>query len=358
MVMILQKMILIVLFVAPTLAEASKLLIDQNGREVNIPEQVDKVVSLTIPGASMLVTLDQGTDRLVGINPISKQETTYGLLAKLFPSYASIPANMAGEGFAPNVEAIVRVNPDLVLQWGDQGEAILKPLEAMGLNVLTFRYGQTDYAATWLRLIGDATGREHRSTSLASWILSEQEKIKMTLASYPELHKPKILYIHRYQGGIMVGGKGSNMGYDIELVGGINVAGNTKGLSFVSKEQIVAWNPDFILLSSGDPGLKASTLLNDPILADINAVQKNQVYKFPRGGFRWDPPSQETPLSWRWLSGLVHPSIFPLTDFRQYVVSAYDDLYGQKISDDDVDHILNMSVNGTSSGYDALRRME
>lgn len=345
----------LMLFSAVTHAADSKTMLDQNGRTVVVPEKVDRIVSLVIPGASMVLTLDQNTDRLVGINPASKQEITLGLLSKFFPKYAEIPANMAGEGFAPNVEAIMRTNPDLVLQWGDKGEAIIKPMETMGLTVLTLKYGQTDYVATWLRLIGDVSGKSVRGHKLADWIMAEQTEMQQKLAGISNVQKPKVLYIHRYQGGILVGGQGSNMGYDINLAGGINVAQAAKGLAATSKEQIAAWNPDVVLLSSGEPSLLAQVLMDDPILSGIAAVKAGKVYKMPRGGFRWDPPSQETPLAWRWLAGLLHPNVYPLTDMRQCISTTYHDLYAQSVSESDIDHILNMNANGQRAGYAALK---
>ncbi len=333
----------------------SVTLKDQNGRTVKVPATVQRVVSLVIPGASMVMTLDRSTERLVGINPAAREDMQQGLLGTFFPAAPQIAANMAGEGFAPNIEALMNAKPDVVLQWGDRGASIVRPMEQMGLNVLTLKYGQTDYVTQWFRLIGQATGRQERGNRLAAWIEQEQQNLQTQVAAITPSQRPKVLFLYRYHGGVQVAGIGTNMDHDIRLAGGINVAGAVKGNASVTKEQIVAWNPDIILLTNLDSHLVPKDLYNDPILSATTAVQTQRLYKMPRGGFRWDPPSQETPLAWRWLAGLLHPQRFALQGFREQVRQTYQDLYGATVSEADLDRVLQMPLNQSSRGYEVLQ---
>ncbi len=333
----------------------NRTLTDQNGRNLSVPEKVDRIASLVIPGASMVLTLDRGSDRLVGIHPTVRDDIKHGLLADLFPAIRDVPANMAGDGFAPNTEALLNARPDLVLQWGDKGENIIRPIETMGLTVLTLKYGQTDYVATWLRLIGQASGRAERAEALASWIERERDALRAQFAALPENERPRVLYLYRYHGGLQVAGAGTNMDFDIQLAGGVNVAAKTRGNAAVSREQIIAWNPDVILLSNFDAQLTPDDLRKDPILSATRAVRDNRLYKLPRGVFRWDPPSQETPLAWRWLAGMLHPRLYPLNGFRAQLRDTYTELYGQPASEADIDRILHVALNASSSGYAALQ---
>lgn len=337
-------------FGLPALAQNATLT-DQNGRTFKVPPKTERIASLVIPGASMVLTLDQSTQRLVGIHPSARSDITHGLLGQLFPAAERIPANMSGEGFAPNIEALMNARPDVVLQWGDRGDTILKPLDNIGLNVLTLKYGQTDYVATWLRLIGQATGKGERGEKLARWIEDEQRSIQQQVATIPMEKRPKVLFLYHFHGGIQVAGSGTNMDTDIRLVGGINVGASTKGQAVVSKEQIVAWDPDVILLTNFDPQLTADDLRKDPLLSGVKAVKANRLYRVPRGGFRWDPPSQETPLAWRWQAGLLHPTVFPLKDFRQRIRDTYRGLYAASVTEADIDKVLHLSLNRGTPGY-------
>lgn len=329
---------------------------DQTGRTVRIPPKVERVASLVIPGASMQITLDRAPDRLVGMHPSARQDMGNGLLERFFPALRDVPANLAGEGFAPNVEALVRTRPDIVIQWGDRHAGIVRPMERAGLNVLTLRYGKTDYVTTWLRMMGTATGRAARGERLARWIETERDTMRHALRDLPAGQRPRVLFLTRYHGGLQVAGQGMNFGDDIGLAGGINVAGGTVGSAPVSREQIAAWAPDVILLGNADPRMVPDDIRRDPLLAATPAVRRGRVYKSPRGGFRWDPPSQETPLNWRWLGALLHPERFTAQDLRQRMPATFLDLYGKTISEADIDAILRMDLNGRSAGYQRFAR--
>ena len=45
----------------------------------------------------------------------------------------------------------------------------------------------------------------------------------------------------------------------------------------------------------------------DPVWQDVSAVRSRRVYKVPLGGYRWDPPGQESPLMWHWLTDIAFP---------------------------------------------------
>ena len=75
-------------------------------------------------------------------------------------------------------------------------------------------------------------------------------------------------------------------------------------------EQVLTWNPQVILLGNFDAAMP-SDIYGDPRWQSVEAVKARRVYKFPLGGYRWDPPSQESALGWIWLAGLLHPEREP-----------------------------------------------
>ncbi|MGO7165380.1 hypothetical protein ACCS78_41040, partial [Rhizobium johnstonii] len=58
-------------------------------------------------------------------------------------------------------------------------------------------------------------------------------------------------------------------------------------------------------LNAFEAKLNVDWVYNDPILSLTNAAKSKRVYKMPLGGYRWDPPSQESPLSWMWTANLL-----------------------------------------------------
>lgn len=333
-------------------AQAATPVVDQNGRTVKIPDRVERVATLVIPAASMAIAVDRGAARLVGINPAARQEIATGFLGQIFPAAKGIRADMAGESFVPNVEAILATRPDLVVQWGDKGSAIVDPIARVGLPVLTLRYGDSELAAEWLRLLGlGLTGREARGRELAERFLAVRDEIARASAAIPAGRKPKVVYLYRAQGnGFQVAGAKTSMDSDIRLAGGINVAAGLPGFAPVGAEQLLAWAPDVVLLNNFEKDARPAALFANPLLAGLPAVRQQRVYVYPQGGFRWDPPSQESPLAWRWLQTLFHPDR-PAPALRQEMTAAYRELYGHAASAADLDAVLRMADNAGSRHY-------
>jgi len=333
-------------------AHAAVTITDQNGRLVKIPDRVERVSTLVIPAASMTIAVDQGPARLVGINPASRQEIAEGFLGQIFPAAKRIRTDMAGESFVPNVEAILATRPDLVIQWGDRGSAIVDPIAKVGLPVLTLRYGDSELAAEWLRLLGiGLTGRAARGQELATRFLEMRDEIAKISAAIPAARKPKVVYLYRVQGnGFQVAGDKTSMNSDIRLAGGINVAAGVPGFAPVGAEQLLAWAPDVVLLNNFEKAARPAALFSNPLLAGLPAIKQKRVYVYPQGGFRWDPPSQESPLAWRWLQTLFHPDLLG-PSLRREMVAAYRTLYDYETSPADLDAVLRMADNADSRHY-------
>jgi iron complex transport system substrate-binding protein len=309
-------------------------------------------VTLTIPGAAMAVALDQGPGRLIGIHPSSRSDFVDGLIGRLFPDTKNIRIDMVGEGFMPNVEALLSARPDLVIQWGDQGDAIIAPIVGVGLPVLSLRYDENELAAGWLDLMGRCiSGREARGEALAGDFLAVRDEIAKIAATVPEEKRPRVVYLYRAQGNaFQVAGNRTGMDVDIRLAGGINVAAGVPGFAAVGAEQLLAWAPDVVLLNNFEKNTRPALIFDNALLASLPAVKEKRVYLYPRGGFRWDPPSHETPLAWRWLLALFHPEL-RLPSLREKMTDSYRVFYGRVVTADDLDHVLRMEENGESRHY-------
>lgn len=329
---------------------AAQTLEDQTGRQVPIPDHVQRVVTLPIPLASMLMAIDGGPQRLAGMHPGSRADFDYGLLGHIYPQARQTPDDMVGEGFVPNVEALASGEADLVVQWGDRSESIVKPITALGIPVITVRYGDSLLAAGWLRLLGAALGKAERGEALAHWFEQRMAQITQRSAELALAERPRALYLYRAQAGLQVSGKGSSMDGDIVRAGGVNVAADVPGFATVNAEQLLAWDPQVILLNNFEPELNPDVIYQDPRLSSLSAVRNKRVYQYPHGGFRWDPPSQETPLAVDWLFSVLHPA-YAEPGLRQRVREAYERLYQYSLSNEELDQLLKLKTNGASADY-------
>ena len=160
-----------------TAPEQGATLTDQYGNTLTLDQPAERIVTIPIPAASMLIAVDGGAERLVGTHPMSKSALQDGILGTFFPDARSIPSNVVGQGFMPNVEALLTLEPDLVLQWGHQGSGIVEPLRAAGLPVVLLRYGGEKEAIDWLTLMGRITGKTERAQRLIDWRATDRKSV-------------------------------------------------------------------------------------------------------------------------------------------------------------------------------------
>lgn len=336
---------------APAASAEEIVFKDQGDREVRLAKAAERVVSIVIPMASTIIALDGGTRKLVGMNPTAKSAVLEGILGKIFPEAKDIPSDVTAPNFVPNVEALTAVNPDLVIQWGDRGADIVAPITNAGLNAMLILYGTEERTREYMTLASKAIGKPERIGELVEWRDRVQKDIEAKAEAIPEDKRPSVLYLGRALSEISASGtKGNYNAWYIELAGGKNASAELNGTVTVNKEQIATWNPDVIFLNAFEAKLNVDWVYNDPILSLTNAAKSKRVYKMPLGGYRWDPPNQESPLSWMWTANLLHPDIFKY-DLRSEMKTAYKTLYNYDLTDPNIDSILWMGDQGGAADY-------
>ncbi|NKM55875.1 ABC transporter substrate-binding protein [Rhizobium anhuiense] len=324
---------------------------DQGNREVRLAKAAERVVSIVIPMASTVIALDGSTRRLVGMNPTAKSAVVEGILGKIFPEAKDIPSDVTAPNFVPNVEALTAANPDLVIQWGDRGADIVAPITNAGLTTMLILYGTEELTRDYMTMASKAIGKPERIGELVEWRDRVQKDIEAKATVIPDDKRPNVLYLGRALSDISASGtKGNYNAWSIALAGGKNASAELNGTVSVNKEQIAQWNPDVIFLNAFEAKLNVDWVYKDPILSLTNAAKSKRVYKMPLGGYRWDPPNQESPLSWMWTANLLHPDIFRY-DLRAEMKTAYKTLYNYDLTDGDIDNILWLKDQGASADY-------
>lgn len=327
-------------------------IIDHEKRTVTLEKAAERIASIPIPMASTLVAMDGGTKRLVGMNPTAKSAIVEGILGRIFPEAKDIPSDITAPNFLPNVEELAATNPDLVIQWADRGKDLVDPITNAGLTAMLISYGTEAKTREYQRMAAVAMGRPERAEAINGWRATVEAELSEKAKAIAADKKPKVLYLGRALGGLTASGnKGNYNAWYIELAGGVSASADVQGQgTTISPEQIAEWNPDVILLNSFEAKLGLDRILKDPILSLTKAAQTNAVYKMPLGGYRWDPPNQESPLTWMWLANLLHPEIFSY-DLRGEMKKAYKMLYNYELTEADIDGILWMDMQGATTNY-------
>ncbi|MEO6604462.1 MAG: ABC transporter substrate-binding protein [Aeromicrobium sp.] len=313
-----------------------------------------RIITIPFPAAAIMIAVDGGVEHVVGMHEFSWTAARDGVLGSFFPNVKDVKHDLASEGFAPNLESILALEPDLVVQWSSQGDELITPLDGAGLNVMGVEYGTIDDVAQWLTMFSTALGKPERGVEMAARLKADlgNEKARGLKRSGKQ---PSVLYFNRFVEGLKVAGAGTLNNDYITLVGASNAAAEVKGLVDVDLEQVLSWDPDIILLGNFDAALP-DDVYGDKRWKDVSAVTSKRVYKVPLGGYRWDPPSHESPLMWRWLSQIAYPDG---TDggLHDKVLDDYGFFYGQKPTQTQLSSILWAEVNSVSADYEPFDKL-
>jgi iron complex transport system substrate-binding protein len=325
-------------------------VMDQRGKEITIPENVERIITIPRPAASLLFALDGSTKRLAGMDPLSMNTADKDLLQKMAPGFSSVPTDFVNSKMEPNVEETLKLKPDVVFQWAHLGDDRITPLENAGIPVIGLLYGTQDDLEEWMNIFGTVLGKEEKAKGLIGYHQKIRQEIEEKTAKISEDEKPRVLYM--YQGRKLdTSGSGTYNSWYINMTGCKNAAGEMSGEHNVNMEQIIKWDPEIILLGNFDNTTPSDLIDNNITGQDwstITAIKNKQIYKVPNGLFRWDPPSQESPLMWEWLATIAHPELFNY-DIKEGMKEFYKQYYNYSLTEGDIAKILNCDINSDSA---------
>mgnify|MGYP002384268120 CR=1 FL=1 len=118
-----------------------------------------------------------------------------------------------------------------------------------------------------------------------------------------------------------------------------NVAGERKGgLTVVSVEQVLLWNPEVIVTIDRD---FAANVRSDPLWREVAAVRAGRVHLSPKLPFGWVdfPPSVNRLIGLWWLAQIFYPEHFK-EDIRVLARDFYTRFYHVTPSDADLERVL------------------
>ena len=324
---------------------------DQRGKTITFTRPVTRVVTIPMPAASLLVAVDRTADHLAAMHNASWVAMRDGIMGTIFPKALELPHEIATQDFTANVESVRALDPDVVIQWSDA--QLIDPLEKAGLNVIGLtNTGKQEDVDAWVAMFAAMLGKPERAVDIKARSDLELAAVK-DLAAGRGTTGPSILYFNRFTGSLKVAAANSYNDFYIKLVGGTNPAtGNDplkgSGMVGLDVEQVLRWDPEIILLGNFDNAMPQD-LYSDPVWQTVSAVKNRRVYKVPLGGYRWDPPGQESPLMWHWLSDIAFPQQQSL--LRNKVVEYFDFLYSHKPTAAELDKVLWTAANGQSDHY-------
>ena len=311
---------------------------------ISSDKPVEGIISLCkFPIPYIILALEGNDHKLIGINPATKKAMQSKVLNKYFPNFQNISDKVCNQGFTPNIEEIVKLGPDVIFTWKIHSETI-NQMRQFGLNVVGVHYDGTDNNdKEMITMIAQALGQQEKADSMLRWRSQIIEDIKSKSDAIPEAQRPNVIFFYDYNR-LTVGGEDCYENFCINLVGGNNLGAGLGLDQDVNIEQILAWNPDIILIGEWQDFITPEAVYNDPLLQDVKAIQQKRVYKMPQ----W--ASNASPLTWMWLAEVFHPELYDYA-LKEEIQSVYKWQYGIDLKEQDIEEVLIIDENAKSPNY-------
>ena len=260
---------------------------DMLGREVEVPKDVNKIVCVG-PGCLRLITYLNATDKVVGVEDAEKKWSIYGRPYRIaHPELAELPTiGQGGPSPKPNPEELIKVKPDVVFACYLTKEQANDLQQKTGIPVVVLSYGKL---ATFnnkelfdsIELAGKILGKEGRASEVVKFIKDCQTDLNERTKNISDDKKPTV-----YVGGIgfkgMHGIDSTSCNYPpFMAVNAENVVDelNKPSHVFITKEQLLKWNPDIIFIDEGGIKLVREDYSKNPeYYNSLKAFKDGNVY--------------------------------------------------------------------------------
>ncbi len=268
-------------------------VVDDLGNDVVLLAAPQRIVAMA-PSHTETVCALAACDRLVGVD-----------LNSNFPAEVAERATL-GSAFAPDLEALIALEPDLVLV--DEYSSLSEALRPYGIAV----YAGTPqtYAETlaFVLLLGEMLDSAEAAAELVSELESAVAEVSAALADVT----PTTVFLE-IDATPYAAGRGSYLDELLGFAGGVNVLPESLGqFPQVDPEYVVATDPQVIVLLDAPYGVTATEVAQRPGWSGIAAVTAGRVHELDASEV--DVLSRAGPRlaeAVRLLARLLHPELMP-----------------------------------------------
>jgi len=313
---------------------------DMFKKKVSAPDHPRKVYGASPPVTYMLYAIDPSM--LVGLNsPLKEQMKRY---FRKDINELPILGGWFGQGQSPNIEMLLKINPEIVVASkhdpaiGDKIDTTMKRMPMPTINVTLNTI--SDYPGAFSYL-GQTLGREARGESLASYARGTLSEMAALAASIPVQKRVSVYYAEGVDG-LSTECDSSLHAELITLAGGRNVhscrAGSLYGMEKISLEHLLLYDPEVILVMEKT---FYERVFSDPRWHRIKALRNKRVYLIPNEPFNWfdRPPSFMRILGLKWLMNTLYPKEYRI-DIVKEARTFYQLFLGADVSEQQMRKVI------------------
>ena len=246
---------------------------DSRGTQVELSTPPQRVVSL-VPGITRTLFA-------LGVGEKIKGLTWHDIppIASETPTTASEAPTIVGGFFAPSLEKVRSLEPDVVFASSLHGE-IIEGASQTPYRVIVLDTGSIRDIHGNLALLGDMFQRQEDAAALSRKVQGQLDLIARKVQKIPEAQRKRVFRLMG-RDRVMTPGDDSFQNDFIRAAGGIPPRlGKTGSVVEVSLEEWTEFNPQ-VVYGCEEDRTTAETLLTRPGWKDVEAVREGRIFFFP-----------------------------------------------------------------------------
>jgi iron complex transport system substrate-binding protein len=263
--------------------EYPRRITDTAGTEFTFYRPVERVVVMHANAAESIIAIG-GDDRIVGVGSTINTNTLQ------FPELSQLPS--VGKWTEPDIEAILALNPDLILTYvtWPEPEKLERHLPSR-IPVIRMEYYKAEVFREEMVKTGRIFNEEDNCADYLAWYDENLALVEDRIGSIPYNECVRV-YAESGSGqsfGRRAYSEGTGLHDLLVAAGGVNVAaGHTTGYADVENEWVMHQNPDVILIWSGKAGYKLGErndviklydeITGTPGFERVGAVKNDRIY--------------------------------------------------------------------------------
>jgi iron complex transport system substrate-binding protein len=241
------------------------ILTDDAGRQVEIPAEPARIVSLAPSNTEIVCALD-ACDRLVGVTDFDD-----------YPAeVADVPDVVIGA--VVDLELVAEADPDLVLAAGNEltPSSVIADLAGLGYPVVVLYPETLDEVLENIELVGRAINAPEEAAEVTDHMAGHIAEVEEAVAGEPA---PRTFYeVGLFEGAIYTAGQDSFLAGLIETAGGDPITGDPLTTAIAIEDLLLA-DPELILLGDAayDPSITPESVAARPGWEGMTAVVTGRI---------------------------------------------------------------------------------
>jgi iron complex transport system substrate-binding protein len=244
--------------------QASRVVQDETGRSVTLPDRVSRIVCLT-PSVTDTVYALGASEQIVGITDFT-----------MYPQRAAREKQSVGDILKPSLERIYALRPDVVIAVSTlNSPETFRGLERIGIAYFLVHGRGLAGVYSSIASIGHAIGREREAAALTQKLKSREQAVRTAAGK----RKPVPVFLVVQLDPCITAGKGAFITELIEAAGAKSVTDDlAQDWQRVSLEAIIPRHPAYIMLMKTAP-IELKDMQSRVGWKSMEAVQRGRIIR-------------------------------------------------------------------------------